>query len=157
VNLRPDRAGLEMLFAGFDGRIHAVGADKQELWSYQFTTADNILTGGVVVADLSGDGVPEIVFATYSPVVDVSALYVLGAHGGLQHRIPLPSRGSMGSPTIADVNGDGVLEIVVNLKDGEDHVRSGQVFTVPGSHANCLLWPTGRLNDLRNGYVPPAE
>ncbi len=30
------------------------------------------------------------------------------------------------------------------------------VFTVPGSAANCLPWPTGRGNLLRNGAGPAA-
>jgi hypothetical protein len=53
-----------------------------------------------------------------------------------------------------DADGDHQLEIIVSLKDGETGVRQVQVFTVPGSSDNCLLWPTGRGNYLRNGYVP---
>jgi hypothetical protein len=57
-------------------------------------------------------------------------------------------------PTVADANGDGEMEIIVSLKDGEDRVQQVLVYTVPGSANNCLLWPTGRGNYLRNGYVP---
>ena len=63
-------------------------------------------------------------------------------------------RGAMAVPTVADVDGDGQLEIVVSLKDGEDRARMVLVYTVAGSADNCLLWPTGRGNDLRNGFVP---
>lgn len=56
----------------------------------------------------------------------------------------MPTRGAMPVPTIADVNGDGTLEIVVSLKNAEDNVESVRVYTVPGSATNCLLWPTGR-------------
>ena len=56
-------------------------------------------------------------------------------------------------PTIADVEGDGPLEIVVSLKDGEDQVRQVEVYTVASSSDNCLLWPTGRANPLRNGNL----
>jgi hypothetical protein len=86
--------------------------------------------------------------------MDVSALYVVGADGALQHRVALPRRGSMGVPTLADVDGDGTVEIVVALKDGEDRTRSALVYTVPGSHPGCLPWPTGRANLQRNGYAP---
>jgi hypothetical protein len=57
-------------------------------------------------------------------------------------------------PTVADVDGggDGTLEIVVSLKDGVDHVRQLLDYTVPGSAENCLPWPTGRGNYLRNGF-----
>ncbi|MFO0651954.1 MAG: hypothetical protein U0326_37385 [Polyangiales bacterium] len=57
----------------------------------------------------------------------------------------------MSVPAIADVNGDGALEIVVNLKDAAPDETL--VFTVPGSATNCLPWPMGRASLLRNGYV----
>lgn len=157
ADLDPKVPGLDMVFAGFDGRIHLVGADRRERWSSPYTTATDVLTAGVAVADLSGDGVPEVVFATYSPTRGVSALYVIDAAGNLQHRLPLPSRGAMPVPAIADVDGDGQLEIVVSLKDGEDRLRSALVYTVPGSAPNCMPWPTGRGNDLRNGAFRAAR
>jgi hypothetical protein len=157
AELDPAAPGLEMVFAGFDGKVHAATADHQERWSYTYTTVATVLTGGVAIADLSGDGVPEVVFASYSTQMGAGALYVLGAQGALQHKIALPGRGAMAVPTIADVDGNGTLEIVLNLKDGEDRVRAGLVYTVPGSATSCRLWPTGRGNDLRNGYVPPKR
>ena len=44
------------------------------------------------------------------------------------------------------------LEIVVSLKGGVDHVHQLLVYTVAGSAENCLPWPTGRGNYLRNGF-----
>ncbi len=154
VDLDPASQGPEFVFAGFDGRIHAVDARAQELWSSRYTSDDRVLTGGVSVADLSADGVPEIVFTTYSPDDDKGELMILDAGGTILHRLPLPKRGAMPVPTIADANGDGDLEIIVSLKDGEEGERQVLVYTVAGSADNCLLWPTGRGNLLRNGYVP---
>ncbi len=153
ADIDPSHKGPELIFAGFDGRIHAVAADKTELWSLTYTTDPNVLTGGVVVGDLSGDGIPEIVFDTYSIDQGKGALFILDAGGNALHQIPLPRRGAMPVPTLADVNGDGSVEIVVSLKDAEDKVESVLVFTVPGSSTNCLLWPTGRGNLLRNAWV----
>lgn len=150
----PESAGREMVFAGFDGAVHLATAARALRWRYEFTTAGDVLTAGVAVGDLSGDGVPEVVFATYSARMDASALYIVGADGALQHRVALPRRGSMSVPTLADVDGDGTVEIVVALKDGEDRARSALVYTVPGSHPGCLPWPTGRANLQRNGYAP---
>lgn len=154
VDLDPARPGLEILFAGFDGRVHAVDAAAQTIWSATYTTSATVATGGVVVADLSGDGVPEIVLATYA-TGGGGHLIVLDAAGNELHRVPLPGRGAMPVPTIADADGDGDLDIVVSLKDGEDRVRQVQIYEVPGSAANCLLWPTARGNYRRDGYVPP--
>jgi len=154
ADLDPSRAGPEFVFAGFDGRIHAVDAQKHEMWTYTYTTDENVLTGGVVVADLSRDGIPEIVFNSYSIDEGKSHLFVLDAGGNELHKIALPKRGAMPVPTIADADGDGTLEIIVSLKDGEDKQRQVQVYHVDGSSPNCMLWPTGRANLLRNGFVP---
>jgi hypothetical protein len=153
VDLDPDLPGPEVVFAGFDGRVHAVSAAADPLWSASFTTDSDVLTGGVAVADLSRDGVPEIVFATYSPEDGRSALFVLDGGGNRVAELPLPGRGAMAVPTIADIDGDGQLEIAVSLKDadGGDEVL---VYTVPGSGADCLPWPTGRGNYRRDGYLP---
>jgi hypothetical protein len=154
AELDPTRDGPELVFAGFDGRIHAVDARAGSIWSVRYTDRDDVATGGVVVADLSGDGVPELVFATYSTQEGRGELFVLDAGGNIRHRLPLPGRGAMAVPTIADADGDGTLDIVVALKDGGDGQAQVQVYRVPGSSDNCLLWPTGRGNLLRNGWVP---
>jgi hypothetical protein len=153
ADIDPAADGLEMVFAGYDGRIHAVTAGRQERWSFPYTSEATVLTGGVAIADLSGDGVPEIVFASYATASAKSFLFVLDAGGNLQQKIALPGRGAMAVPTIADVDGDGALEIVVSLKDGDADTGSLLVFTVAGSAPNCLTWPTGRANLLRSGYV----
>jgi outer membrane protein assembly factor BamB len=156
ADLDPAQPGLELVFADFAGNVHAVSSDGRSLWTTSFTTSSDVLTGGLAIADLSADGIPELVFATYSPTEDQSALFVLDAGGNVLHQLPLPRRGAMPVPTIADVDGDGTLEILVSLKDAEDGIESVRVYTVPGSETNCLPWPTGRGNLLRNGWVPPA-
>jgi hypothetical protein len=153
ADIDADEPGKEIVFAGFDGSIHAVGASGQVLWSSSYTTDDRVLTGGLAIGDLNRDGVPELVFATYSPDEDKSNLFVLDAGGNVLHQVPLPRRGSMAVPTLADVDGDGSVEIVVSLKDAEDMVESVLVYTVPGSAENCLPWPTARGSLLRNGHV----
>ena len=153
ADIDPGAPGPELLFAGFDGRIHAVSAGKLELWAVTYTTDAGVATGGVVVGDLSGDGSPEIVFATYSTADGGGALVVLDAGGNELHHVALPRRGAMPVPTLADVDGDGTVEIVVSLKDAEDKVESVLVYSVPGSSTGCLPWPTGRANLLRNGWV----
>lgn len=155
ADLDPEAERSELVFAGFDGRIHAVSSDRKELWHYQYTDDERVLTGGVVVADLSRDGVPEVVFNSYSPDEDKSHLFVLDAGGHELFKLALPLRGAMPVPTLADIDGDSTLEIVVSLKDGEDKQRQVLVFSVSGSGDNCLVWPTGRGNLRRDGLVPP--
>jgi hypothetical protein len=153
LDLDGKRAGLDFIFAGFDGQIHAVSGQKEELWHFTFTTEPGVFTGGVAAADLSGDGLPELIFTTYSTQAGKGELFVLSTSGAQLHRIPLPDRGAMPVPTIADVDSDGQLEIVVSLKDAVDKERQVFIFTVPGSATNCLPWPTGRANLARTGSV----
>ena len=153
AELDPSRAGPELVFVGFDGALHGVDARGATLWSTPYTTSDEVWTGGVVVADLTGDGSPELVFTTYGP--GGGDLIVADAGGNLVHRVALGGRGAMPVPTLADVDGDGDLEIVVSLKDAEDRARSVVIYEVAGSSTNCVLWPTGRGNLRRDGFVPP--
>ncbi len=156
ADIDPSKPGPEMIFAGFDGRIHAVDAQRNILWDVSYTDSDVVATGGVVVADLSGDGAPEIVFATYSTDEGLGELFILDGGGNLLHRVALPGRGAMPVPTIADADGDGNLDIIVSLKDSEDGNPQALIYKVEGASDNCLLWPTGRGNNLRNGYLPPG-
>lgn len=153
ADLTPNVPGPELVFAGFDGRIHAVTATAQPLWTHRFTDDAQVLTGGVVIVDLSADGSPEILFNTYSTDADKGRLVILDANGDELHSITLPERGAMPVPTVADVDDNGTLEIVVSLKDGVDHERQVLVYSVATSQANCMPWPTGRANPLRSGFV----
>jgi hypothetical protein len=154
AELDPGRPGPELVFAGFDGEIHAVDASGMTMWSHPYTGSDTTWTGGIVIADLSGDGVPELVLATYGP--DGGDLIVFDAAGNELHRLPLGGRGAMPVPTIADADADGDLDIVVSLKDGEDRVRQVLIYEVSGSSTNCVLWPTGRGSYRRDGWLPPG-
>jgi hypothetical protein len=154
ADLDPDSAGPELVFAGFDGRIHALSADNRELWRTTYTSSSTTLTGGVLALDLSRDGRPEIVFSTYSTQEDQSALFVLSAGGEILHQVPLSGRGAMPVPSVADLDEDGTLEILVSLKDSADDVEL-EAYTVSGSGDNCLLWPTGRGNLWRTGNLAP--
>ena len=54
--------------------------------------------------------------------------------------------GIAAAPSIADLDGNGTLEIVTTSID-----HGLDVWTVPGSVAGATTWPTGRGSLLRNG------
>ncbi|MBD3243266.1 MAG: hypothetical protein GF331_21935 [Chitinivibrionales bacterium] len=138
----------------YDGFLRCYAPDASVLWRVQFDVTGGafIGCGEAVAGDLNGDGAVELVFTTYSTMESVSHLVILGCDGALLHRVPIEGRGSMAAPTLADVDGDGVLEIVVSLKD---HLGGGlggvQVWDVPSATAGPLPWPTGRGNYCRTG------
>jgi hypothetical protein len=140
-----------------DGYIYAIGPDGARLWRYDFAKGKpKVFASEVVVADLNKDGVPELVFGTYSLEEGGGKLVVLDNTGRLLHEIALPGQGKNGNgigvasaPTIADLDGDGQLEILVQTFD-----HGIDVFTVPGSGKGCVLWPTSRGGPTRTGAGP---
>jgi FG-GAP-like repeat len=147
----------EIVAAINDGYIYAIGPDGSRLWRYDYAKgAPKTFASEVVVADLNKDGTPELVFGTYSLAANGGHLVVLANTGALLFDVTLPNQGTNGNgigiasaPTIADLDGDGQLEILVQtFEHGID------VFTVPGSGKACMLWPTSRGGLLRSGAGP---
>jgi hypothetical protein len=151
----------EIITPAADGRMYAWGPDAALVWSYDYTGGQPFIAASEpAVADLNQDGRPEVIFATYGPDLPTTAstLHIISGTGAPLFAIPLPNQGNDGNgvgvlaaPTVADMNDDGVLEILLlTLDHGID------VFQVPGSAPNCLPWPTGRANYRRDGAGPAA-
>ena len=110
-------------------------------------------------ADLDADGEIEILLTTFGDpdVTDSGNLMILSAGGQVLHDVPLPNPGTSGNgngapaaPTVADIDGDGQLEVFVQTFD-----HGMDVFTIPGSTADLVPWPTARGGPLRMGRVDP--
>ncbi len=142
-----------------DGYVYAVSPGGKRLWRYDYAHgAAKTFASEVVAADLNRDGRPELIFGTYALAPGAGRLVVLSSTGKLLYDLRLPHQGSDGNgigvpaaPSVGDLDGDGTLEIVLTTFD-----HGIDVFHVPGSGTNCLPWPTGRANVLRNGAGPAS-
>jgi hypothetical protein len=137
-----------------DGSVYAVGPTGHKLWRYDYAKGHaKTFASEVVAADLNRDGTPELVFGTYGPKAGAGRLVVLSAKGKLLYDVRLRHQrvdgngvGVPAAPSIADLDGDGRLEIVLTTFD-----HGIDVYRVPGSGTGCLPWPTGRGSLLRSG------
>lgn len=155
ANLSGD-SKLEMVVGLNDGYVYAFNASAQRLWRVDIRHGRSIMfSSEPVIADLNQDGVPEVVVATYGAPNSPGAgrLMVLSASGAVLQDVALPNQknngnatGAAGAPTIADVDNNGTLEILVQTFD-----HGIDMFTVPGSGKKCLPWPTARGSALRQG------
>ena len=149
----------EILFASYDGRLHAFWLDKTEHhnWPYNVSnTGPGIrFASEPVVADLDNDGFAEVIFASWPQKGNnyVGKLHVLNYQGTMLYEIDLPApfgsptwNGAMAAPTLANIDADADLELVLNT------AHSGIVaYDLPGSANARMLWGTGRGNTKRTG------
>jgi hypothetical protein len=161
VDLDGDGA-KEILFASYDGRLHAFWLDKSEHGSWPFSV--NQAGEGVyrfasepVVADLNSDGKAEVIFTSWieKGSAKTGQLHILNYLGEPLHEIDLPPahsgdwNGALAAPTLANIDADSDLEVVLNT------AHSGLVaYDLPGTAGANIMWGTGRGSFWRDGYIP---
>jgi len=151
----------EILHTSYDGKLHAwsLGKAEHDSWPYNLQP-----DGGAylrfgsepVVADLDNDGYAEVILATWTEN-DSNApgqLLILSHEGNLLQAMNLPwdaedgRGGALGAPTLANLDGDANLEVVVGT------INQGLVAYEIADSANArLLWATGRGSFARSGYA----
>jgi len=158
VNIVGD-ARPEIVVSLNDGYVYAFNSTGQRLWRtntrHGLAIAFNSET---TVADLNQDGSPELLLATFGdPNVHSSGYLMIlsAATGAILRDIPLPNPGHNGNgngapaaPAVGDLDGDGQLEVFVQTFD-----HGLDVFTIPGSASNCVMWATARGGPLRSGQA----
>ena len=151
---------LEIIYPSYDGQMHAFWLDKTEHynWPYSVYNAGEgfyRFASEPVVADLDDDGHAEVIFASWvqKGTYQTGKLHILDYQGDPLHEIDLPAaygspdwNGALAAPTLADIDGDADLEVVLNT------AHSGFVaYDLPGTANARILWGTGRGNYQRTG------
>jgi len=164
----------EIIFSGFDGKIHCFSLDKTEHDNWPFvvgTPLDIRYSSEPVVVDFDRDGKAEIVVTTWGPKTggfsneDFGTLLILDYQGNLLYTVNLPVpqecngtggtsgfdctwAGGLAAPTIGNIDDTDDKEIVLVT------THAGIVaYTVPDSGNARILWGTGRGNQQRTGRI----
>ena len=149
----------EILFASYDGRVHAYWLDKSEhgKWPYSvYKPAEGFLrfASEPVVADLNNDGKAEVLFTSWVQIgtYRTGKLHILDYLGNVLYEIDLPLavdgdwNGALAAPTLANIDTDADLELVVQT------AQAGLVaYDLPGTANARILWGTGRGSFYRSG------
>ena len=153
---------LEIIYSSYDGRMHAFWLDKSEhgSWPYSvYKPAEGFyrFASEPVIADLDDDGHAEVIFTSWTQhgSHQTGKLHVLDYLGNPIHEVALPGayggsdwNGALPAPTLADIDGDPDLEVVVNT------AHSGvAAYDLPGTSQARILWGTGRGNYQRSGSI----
>lgn len=148
----------EILLPSYDGKLHAWWLDKTEhgAWPFVIPGSGFHFASEPVVADLDNDGKAEVLFTSWgeNDNGESGKLYVLNYRGEQLFAVDLPPArggswsGGLAGPTLADIDGDGEIEVVVNTVD------AGVVaFDLPGTRYARPLWATGRGSYRRAGVA----
>ncbi|MCP3951746.1 MAG: hypothetical protein GY697_05935, partial [Desulfobacterales bacterium] len=147
----------EVLFASYDGKLHAFWLDKTEHHNWPATVYNSSegfyrYASEPVVADLDNDGKAEVIFVSWvqkhsSGSMRLGKVHILDYRGNTLHALNLPRprssskkyNGALAAPTIANIDGDPDYELVINT------IASGFVaYDLPGTSNAKILWRTGR-------------
>ncbi len=123
------------------GVLHAIDGSGRSLWEYR---VGEIVKSSPAVGDIDGDGVPEIAFGTgeywwyQNPregkprPADSTKVFVVDLQGRLKWSRDTGGV-TMGSPAMADVNGDGTLDLTIASWVSDDPAKQGRVFAWNGA------------------------
>ena len=126
--------------------VIALDGYGNELWKINtnmIMPLQNGQEGAPAIADIDGDGYPEIIIALYSdvPLEANGQIWCIDRNGNVKWKTTLPKKVSF-HPAIGDVDGDGDLEILTGCDDGKLYCidKNGNIKWSFATEAGYLRW-----------------
>lgn len=157
---------LEIIYASYDGRVHAFWLDKTEHgnWPYSvYHQAEGFyrFASEPAIADLDDNGYAEVIFTSWTQKGShqTGKLHILDYLGNPIYEVSLPAafggedwNGALPAPTLANIDADSDLEAILLT------ANSGVVaYDLPGTANAYILWGTGRGDYQRDAYPPTIQ
>ena len=149
----------EILYASYDGRVHAYWLDKTEhgSWPYSiYKSTEGFLrfASEPVVVDLNNDGKAEVIFTSWvqKGTYRTGKIHILNYLGAPLYELELPAavgedwNGALAAPTLANIDTDPDLELVVLTANA-----GIAAYDLPGTANARVIWGTGRGGYARSG------
>ena len=147
--------GGTLPFAG--GLVRAISGNGSTLWEYRL---NEIVRSSPAVGDIDGDGRPEIVVGTGDYWVrraggasDATKVLALNLDGTLKWVRDVGGY-AMGGPALADIDGNGVLDVAIGTFEGPS---PGRVFAMRGDGSDLPGFPFAAGGGVVLGGITTAD
>jgi uncharacterized repeat protein (TIGR01451 family) len=151
----------EIIATTLDGWLRVYDRTKDVLWEFNYSQGSTVFASEPVIGDIDGDNDLEVIFSTHVPIAGNDydgpvGLWSLEEDGTVTpgFPLPIPTPGVEATPTLADLDGDGNVEILVAT-------ITGQVFawdTPYPLYPARFPWPMGRHDLQRTAeYIDPKS
>ena|GEM_PF-985022 len=140
------------------GFVRALRGNGTEIWEYKI---NEIVRSSPSVGDIDGDGIPEVVFGAGNYYVnnggasDATKIYALNIRTGqLKWSRDLGGQ-TLASPTLADFNGDGRLDVAMGTWGGD---QPGRLFVMNGVNGSDMSgYPRSSIGGIVIGQLSTAD